>query len=302
MIEKTVGRLRSMMRSSGRIRRLDQETLETRLALTGAPLSPVLDLQVINGVSSNNLDRVSSWQDLSPSGNDLFATGGERPILGSTQTPTGIDAISFDGVENRLLRDLNDPGGIANLPVGDQSRSMFLVAQFHNGSVSGGAAFGTGADQQAFAISTAGLGADHGAIQVAGFGPDDDYTSTADGFSFRNATTGWMLISVVHEEDGTDPADNNDLYRNGSLIGSFSQDYDTKLDVTDNVGDNTASRDCGWRGDWRPGQHPNGRGRSGRLRSSALGHRTSIRRGSPDVAISLVAHGTAANRWTGHLA
>ena len=112
--------------------RLRHEELEPRRLLTcDAPLTPVLCLTTEQGITfDSGTGEVSQWSDQSGQGNDLFAAGSERPLVGSTFAPSGLDAISFDGEYQRLLRTLTDSGGINGLPDGNLDRSFFVVAQF----------------------------------------------------------------------------------------------------------------------------------------------------------------------------
>ena len=143
-----------------RNRRLNCETLESRLLLaSSAPFNPALDLQVDSGVVfSPSTFSVSAWNDQALGDNHLRSSGSQRPTFGVVQTPTGFDAISFDGVDDRLLRDVNDAGGISGPPVNDKSRSMFLVVQFHDATVFDGAAYGRGALNQAYGLGVGGPG------------------------------------------------------------------------------------------------------------------------------------------------
>ena len=139
-------------------RQLRCEILEPRLVLSSnAPFDPVLDLQIDSGVIFEPTSgQVSAWNDQASDDNDLRSNGTARPTFGTVQTPTGLDAISFDGVDDRLIRDLNDPGGISGLPINDKDRSMFLVARFHDATILGGATYGRGALNQAFGLGVGG--------------------------------------------------------------------------------------------------------------------------------------------------
>lgn len=228
-------------RRSEETRLLRCEQLETRIMLASdLPFSPVLSLEASDGViSSPGTGAVSQWQDQSGSENHVQAIGSEQPIFGATQTPSGLDAISFDGVDDRLLRTLTDPGGIANLPTNDRDRSVFLVAQFHDADGFGGAAYGRGTINQAFGVGVAGSG---GQLVAQGWGNGNDFLATQRGFDPPGATTGWMVISVVHSKDNNDPANNLFLYQNGTEIGAFDHKFNTKLISTVDLNGNTAAR------------------------------------------------------------
>lgn len=204
------------------------------------PFSPVLGLEVTDGVvADSGTGAVSQWDDQTASGNHVTAVGSEQPILGAVQTPSGLDAISFDGVDDRLLRTLTDPGGIANLPTNNRDRSVFLVAQFHDATGFGGATYGRGTINQAFGVGVAG---DGGEFLVQGWGSTNDLVSSELGFDPPGTSTGWTVLSVVHTKDGTNPADNVFLYQDGIEIGSFDQKFNTKLISTVDLNGNTAAR------------------------------------------------------------
>lgn len=225
-------------------RKLRCETLEPRLLLTGnAPFDPVLDLQVSSGVAFEQATgAVSSWNDQAANSNHLRSDGIERPTFGSVQTPTGVDAISFDGVDDRLIRDLNDAGGISGPPVNDKSRTMFLVAQFHDATTLGGATYGRSALNQSFGLGVGGPGADQGDLAVQVWPDSKDFHFQSEGFTSPGNSTGWMVLTVVHERDGFNPADNNWLYRDGVEISAWDHKLNTKLHSTLNLNGNTASR------------------------------------------------------------
>lgn len=217
------------------------EHLETRVMLASdLPFSPALGLEASDGVIfDSQTGAVSQWQDQSGSNNHVQALGSEQPTLGTTQTPSGLDAISFDGVDDRLLRTLTDPGGISGLPLNNRDRSVFLIAQFHDATGFGGAAYGRGTVNQAFGTGVAGSG---GELVVQGWGSGNDFLSTELGFNPPGATSGWMLLSVVHTKDNNNPADNAFVYQNGVEILSFDHKFNTKLTSTVDLNGNTAAR------------------------------------------------------------
>ena len=225
-------------------RRLHCETLEPRLLLSSnAPFNPVLDLQVDSGVAyDQSTGKVSGWDDEAVASNRLRSSGTERPLYGAVQTPTGLDAIRFDGVDDRLIRDLNDAGGITGLPLNNKERTMFLVARFHDTSVLGGAAYGRAALNQTFGIGVGGPGTEHGDLVVQGWKGQKDHFSNSQAFSSPGNSEGWMVLSAVHLHDGWDPADNGWLYRDGVEIASWTHKYNTKLHSTHDINGNTASR------------------------------------------------------------
>ncbi len=217
------------------------ETLEDRVMLASdLPFSPVLGLEASDGVIfDTGSGAVSEWQDQSGSNNHVTAIGSEQPILGAVQTPSGLDAISFDGVDDRMLRTLTDPGGIANLPVNNRDRTVFLVAQFHDATGFGGATYGRGTINQAFGLGVAGSG---GELVVQGWGGANDLVTSELGFDPPGTTNGWMVLTAVHTKDNNDPAENLFFYQNGVQIGSADQKFNTKLLSTLDLNGNTAAR------------------------------------------------------------
>jgi glucose/arabinose dehydrogenase len=224
--------------------RFRHEELEPRWLLAcNAPQNPVLCLDTEQGVTfDSGTGEVSQWSDQSGQGNDLFASGVQRPVIGSLATPSGLDAISFDGNSQRLIRTLTDVGGINGLPTGNLGRSTFLVARFHNATALGGAAFGTGMANQAFGMGVSGTSPNEGQIALQGWGAGNDLITGEFGFNPGNITDGWMLLSVVHEDDGADPADNVLVYRGGVQIATWNHQFATVLDDFGDLNGNTASR------------------------------------------------------------
>lgn len=226
-------------------RALHCESLEPRLVLaSNAPFQPVFDLQVDSGVTFEPANgAVSVWTDQSAGNNHLFSNGSERPSFGQVQTPTGLGAISFDGIDDRLIRDLNDPGGIDNGPViNDKDRSMFLVVRFHDAGIFGGAAYGRGALDQGFGLGVGGPGSNYGDLGFQVWPDDKDTYFASEGFTTGGTSTGWMVLSIVHSRDGFDPAKNNWLYRDGVEIAHWDQKLNTKLHSTLDLNGHTASR------------------------------------------------------------
>ena len=224
-------------------RRLHCETLEQRFLLANAPFQPVLDLQVDTEVVFDATSgAVSAWNDQATNANHLRSGGAEQPTFGAVQTPTGLDAISFDGVDDRLLRDVNDAGGITGPPVNDKSRTMFLVAQFHDASTFGGASYGRGALNQGFSLGVGGPATQQGNLGVQVWPDNSDFYTSSQGFASPGNSTGWMVLSVVHERDGFDPAANNWFYRDGVEIASWDHKFNTKLHSSLDLNGNTASR------------------------------------------------------------
>jgi glucose/arabinose dehydrogenase/PKD repeat protein len=190
------------------------------------PGNPVLCLDAnTNVVFDAQTGLVSQWGDASGRGNDLVAVGTARPVVGVIQTPSGQGAIRFDGVDDELVR--TSAEGLVSLPSGNADRTLVLVAQFHDAAAWGGASYGRGAFNRAFGVGVVGDGANEGNLFVQGWGGVNDLVSTEQGFDPVSGTSGWVLLSVVHTNDGTDPADNTVLYLNGAPIAAFSHAYNT---------------------------------------------------------------------------
>ena len=149
--------------------------------------------------------------------------------------------LSFDGVDDRLLRDLNDTGGIQGLPVNDNDRTVFVVAQFHDATAFGGVAYGRGTLNQTFGVTVAGPGPDEGRLAAQGWGTAHDVVTTTPLYD-QSGTAGWSTLSFTHERDGFDPADNNYLHRDGVEVGRWSKNYNTKLKSTLLRNGNTEAR------------------------------------------------------------
>ncbi|WP_197526400.1 Ig-like domain-containing protein [Botrimarina colliarenosi] len=216
-------------RDSGR---LSFEPLELRAMLAGdAPFLPVFQLETVTGVVSDPTSgHVSLWQDLSGNSNDLIGTGESQPTLGSVLTPTGQPAVQFDGLDDRLIRALDD-GPITGLPESNDARTLFLVAQFHDADAAGGASYGRFGNYKAFGAGVDGPGATEGDISLQVWGQGNDLVSAESAYGAAG-TNGWVVISVVHNNDGANPADNGYLYVDGQLVESWDQQLDTKLNVT----------------------------------------------------------------------
>ena len=206
-----------------------------------APFSPVFQLEATDGlVAEAGTGFVSEWQDLSGSGNDLFAQGDDRPVSGVVQTPTGLNAVSFDGDDDRLMRALDD-GPINALPDGNEDRTVFLVARFHDAEATGGATYGRFGNRRAFGVGVAGPGNDEGDLTLQTWGVGNDLISTDSGFD-AGGTSGWMVLTATHADDGADPADNGFLYRDGVEIAAWSETINTKLNVSTTLNGKAKSR------------------------------------------------------------
>ncbi|MEM6468595.1 MAG: PQQ-dependent sugar dehydrogenase, partial [Planctomycetota bacterium] len=220
-------------------RRLRVELLEARRVLTGVPGSPVLELDAEVGIVDTS-GLVSEWQDQSGSGNDVFSVGSQRPLVGAATTPTGLAAVSFDGINDRLLRDLGAAGGITGLPEGNGERSLFLVARFHDASATGGVTYGSTGVGESFGAAVT-LDASSQGLITREAGGSADLVSTDVAFD-SSGTQGWTIISAIHEDDGTNPADNSFLYRDGLEIAASNAQLSTNLQDFSLAGSGTDSR------------------------------------------------------------
>jgi glucose/arabinose dehydrogenase len=156
---------------------------------------------------------VSGWADQSGRGNSLAAAG--NPQLAGGLTPSGRAALRFDGVGDKLER-VHAVQPLSGLPVGNADRTMFMVVRYPGGSSAwAGAAYGTGAANQAF-----GLLAKHpsGQLVLHGWGAGNDLVSNEQGMG-----AGWLVQSGVLAS-GTAV-----LFKDGAQIAQFSHNYNTVL-------------------------------------------------------------------------
>ena len=195
----------------------------------GNPDQPVLSLHADTGVQVAN-GSVNGWNDSSGNANHLTGGGGSRPDYNATTTPSGVPAISFDGVDDRLFRGATN--GLTGLPANNQSRTAFLVAQFHDASAFGGAAYGVGAPNEGFGLGANTSRRNAGRAVLQGWGAGNDLTGNGLLYNPRTGVTaGWTILTAVHTNDGNNAADNAFLYMDGVLIGSYNHQFAT--DTTD---------------------------------------------------------------------
>ncbi len=206
------------------VRRLALESLEPR-RLFHAPGSPVVELESAHGVITAG-GLVSQWNDQSGFGNHVVAVGTEQPAFNpAITTPSNAPAIRFDGVNDRLVRTISDGvAGLSGLPPGNADRSLFIVARFYDAAAWGGVAYGDAASNQTFGVGVVGPGNSEGRFVLQGFGAGNDLVSTTSGYSAATQTAGqWTILAAVLS-DGTAT-----LYANGSVIASWTHNYDTDL-------------------------------------------------------------------------
>ena len=221
------------------------ERLEPRHFLTGVG-NPVFQLEVDFGIHLED-GVVAEWHD-SQSGNDheLVANGTRRPAFGTVQTPSGLDAIRFDGVNDRLIQTIDS--GFIDLPDGNSDRTIFVVAQFHGASWDAGIGFGAGAPNETFGVAVEREGsATEGQFLVQGWGGGNDFISDESGFTDAGGgqSTGWVILAVTHDADNA--GDSTQFYRTTSIdagqeILSFDHDYNTNLSNGGLLNGNSASR------------------------------------------------------------
>jgi glucose/arabinose dehydrogenase len=120
---------------------------------------------------------VTGWSDRSGSANDLTAVGG--PSLGTT--PTGRDAVAFDGVDDRLER----TDALSGLPAGGADRTMFTVVRYDSVGF-GGVAYGAASRNEAFGLVVS----DDGRATLQGWGGPNDYPF---GAVDEAVADGWMV-------------------------------------------------------------------------------------------------------------
>ncbi len=214
-------------------RRLLFESLEHRRVLH-APGIPVLELEAGHGVVASG-GLVSQWNDQSTNASHVLAIGSERPTFGVVKTPTNVDALSFDGVDDRLIRTVTE--GLAGLPAGNANRTMFLVAQFHDAAAWGGVAYGSGTANQTFGVGVVGSGVNEGKALITGWGSGNDLISSQLAYTPPSGpTTGWKVYAAVLD------AGVATLYADGVQIASWTHTYATNLSDTTPVNGKAASR------------------------------------------------------------
>lgn len=138
----------------------------------------VLSLESDAGVSATG-GVVSGWNDSSGRGNDLAAGG----TPGVTSTPTGLPAVSFDGVDDVLQRG----AGLTAMPSGNADRSVFLVTRYRSVGM-GGFSWGNASCNRLFGttVDTAGR------LAVQGWCNGNDFSTSVAG-----SGTGWLVQTAV---------------------------------------------------------------------------------------------------------
>ncbi|MEP4077198.1 family 16 glycoside hydrolase [Haloferula sp.] len=166
----------------------------------------VLHLDSAIGVDTSG-STVTGWNDQSGKGNHLTVSG--SPKWGVAQTPTGRAAVSLDGSDDALER----VAELVDFPVGNEDRTMFMVARYISTTWWGGVSYGKRANNESF-----GLNVKHptGELVLHGNGSASDLVSSTAGVG-----AGWIVQSGM-----TTGADDL-LILNGEVIGSHRHAYDT---------------------------------------------------------------------------
>lgn len=147
---------------------------------------------------------VTSWSDISGSGNDFTAKGNIELIA---NTLNGYPVLDFDGVNDVFVR-VNE---LSNMPVGAADRSVYMLTNY-KGVGPGGFAYGEASPNKAFGLQVS----NSGELRVAGEGLANDFVSGVAG-----TDAGWMVQSALLS-DGT-------LVHsaNGEAIDTYEHDYNT---------------------------------------------------------------------------
>ncbi len=171
----------------------------------------VLNLQS-DAVTLGGGTTITAWDDASGSGNNLLASGDPQLLTGAT--PTGEDAISLDGIDDKLERLGTDT--LFNLPNNNEDRTVFFVVDYINTDRATGFAFGDGAQNEAFGLVSNG----NSDLIVQGWGNANDANS---GVSAGDniGTDEWLVQSVVLDQDVLTH------YLNGTAIDTQAQVFAT---------------------------------------------------------------------------
>ena len=168
----------------------------------------LLESDIKIGLGTGNT--VVSWLDGSGKGNNLFGAGNPQLVTG--QTPTGKPAIVFDGTGD-LLQRVNATDPITGLPGGSANRTVFFVVDYVNPeNVTAGVAYGDGAKNQTFGLTTTKTGS----LMIQGYA--SDLPSTTDGVG-----GGFLVQSAVLANNKTFH------YKNGVQIDSDSKTFATDV-------------------------------------------------------------------------
>ncbi len=172
----------------------------------------VFQLESDLNVALQSGSTVAAWLDQSGLGNDVIA-GGE-PELVLNATPSGLPAITFDGVDDKLERvAASEP--IGGIPGGSAPRTMMMVARYESASAWAGVTYGEGDSNRAFGLA---VRPNDGTLGVQGWGSGNDLSSSEPGVG-----AGWLTQSVVYDGGITR------LYRGGFEIADFAHSYNTSL-------------------------------------------------------------------------
>ncbi|HEY0943766.1 MAG TPA: Ig-like domain-containing protein, partial [Opitutaceae bacterium] len=155
---------------------------------------------------------VTTWSDTSGQNNHLSAGG--APMLVSALTPSGLPAIRFDGLDDKLQR-LHATAPLQGLPTANGNRTVFFVAKYNSLTAWAGLAYGTGSTNRAFGIVAK---YPTGELVLHGWGSGQDLVSTRPAVG-----AGWLLQSATLASSvGT-------LYLDGTSVAQWSHTYNTVL-------------------------------------------------------------------------
>ena len=187
---------------------IGQSGLEPRLVTDGL----ILQLESNLNVGRGDGDDVSIWLDQSGLGNDFVSQGAPQFLPGGT--PSGLPAITFDGVDD-LLERINATDPLGGIPQGDGERSLFVVAKYSDPAVFGpGVVYGSTGLNEAFGFTRS---AENGSLVVAANGNESDFNTGAQGL------TDWSVQSVTTGAEEV-------AYLDGLEVSRFAHQYETLLD------------------------------------------------------------------------
>jgi glucose/arabinose dehydrogenase len=170
----------------------------------GMPIGGVV-LQLLGSSVNHNNGLVTSWQDMSGSGNHLNNVTGDPELLPSALH--GHAVVDFDGTGDELVRAAN----ISGLPAGGANRTVLMVVKY-DGNGYGGFAYGQPSCGNAFGLGVTNLGR----LFVQRW--CNDYATTVMG---RGA--GWLVQSAVLSSG------NITHYVNGDAIASNAASFSTTV-------------------------------------------------------------------------
>jgi len=164
----------------------------------------VMHLRGDDGVTESS-GSVTSWADLSVSGNDLSVVSGAPALVAGGLN--GHAVVDFDGVTDGMGRT-----GFSGLPTGSADRTMVMVVRYESDGW-GGFTYGTASCNQTFGLSVA---LNTGNLMVQGWCTANDFISGTAGNG-----AGWMTHGVVLEGGAFTH------YKDGAVINTGSHTFAT---------------------------------------------------------------------------